>query len=81
MAEQTYTAAQVARAATELREAAGAEEEAFSAEQVVQMLGDEVRLLRERGMSNERIADLMTGFDIQVSAEQLEQWSGDPLAE
>jgi len=31
------------------------------------MLSDEVRLLRERGFSDERIADLFTGFDIQVT--------------
>ena len=32
------------------------------------MLGDEVRLLRERGFTDARIADLFTGFDIRVSA-------------
>jgi len=66
-----YTADQVARAARELREAAGASEQRFTAAQVVSMLSDEVRLLRERGFSDERIADLFTGFDIQVTPEEI----------
>ena len=66
-----YTADQVARAARELREAAGASEQRFTAAQVVSMLADEVRLLRERGFSDERIADLFTGFDIQVTPEEI----------
>lgn len=62
-----YTADQVARAARELREAAGASQQRFTSAQVINMLADEVRLLRERGFSDERIADLFTGFDIQVT--------------
>jgi hypothetical protein len=69
--ELTYTADQIARAARELREAAGASPERFSALQVVAMLADEVRLLRERGFSDQRIADLFTGFDIQVTPEDI----------
>jgi hypothetical protein len=69
--QQTYTADQVARAARELREAAGASEERFTAEQVVTMLSDEVRLLRERGFSDERIADLFIGFDIEATPEDI----------
>ena len=67
----TYTADQVARAARELREAAGASQERFTATQVISMLADEVRLLRERGFSDERIADLFTGFDIEVTPDQV----------
>ena len=67
----TYTADQVARAARELRDAAGAPEQRFTSAQVVSMLADEVRLLRERGFSDERIADLFTGFDIQVTPEEI----------
>jgi hypothetical protein len=67
----SYTADQVARAARELREAAGASPERFSAPQVVAMLADEVRLLRERGFSDQRIADLFTGFDIQTTPEDI----------
>lgn len=69
--QPTYTADQVARAARELREAAGASEERFSAAQVVNMLADEVRLLRERGFDDQRIADLFTGFDIQATADDI----------
>ncbi len=67
----TYTADQVARAARELREAAGTSQERFTAAQVVNMLADEVRLLRERGFSDQRIADLFTGFDIAVTPEEI----------
>jgi hypothetical protein len=66
-----YTADQVATAARELREAAGADEEMFSGEQVIAMLGEEILLLRERGFSDERIAGLFSGFDIEVSADQI----------
>ena len=69
--QPTYTADQVARAARELREAAGASQERFTAAQVVTMLADEVRLLRERGFSDDRIADLFTGFDITVNADDI----------
>ena len=71
MSDSRYTADQVATAARELREAAGSEPESFSAEDVVAMLSDEVRLLRERGFSDERIAELFAGSDIHVSAEQI----------
>jgi hypothetical protein len=66
-----YTADQVARAARELREAAGAAQQRFTAAQVVSMLSDEVRLLRERGFDDQRIADLFTGFDIEVTPDQV----------
>lgn len=68
---QTYTADQVARAARELREAAGTSQQRFTAAQVVAMLSDEVLLLRERGFSDERIADLFIGFDIEVTPEDI----------
>ena len=71
MQDSTYTADQVARAARELREAAGAAEERFTAAQVVSMLSDEVRLLRERGFDDQRIADLFTGFDIEVTSAEI----------
>lgn len=69
--QQTYTADQVALAARELREAAGASQERFTARQVVAMLSDEVRLLRERGFDDARIADLFTGFDIEVTPDDI----------
>ncbi len=71
--EKKYTPAQVAVAARELREAAGAEEERFTAGQVIAMLDDEIRMLRERGFTDKRIADLFTGFDIDVTTEQIAQ--------
>jgi hypothetical protein len=68
MADQpTYTADQVATAARELRQAAGADEERFTAAQVVSMLGEEIRLLRERGFTDAQISDLFNGFDICLS--------------
>jgi threonine aldolase len=67
----TYTADQVARAARELREAAGASQQRFTAAQVVAMLADEVRLLRERGFSDDRIADLFIGFDIGATPDDI----------
>jgi hypothetical protein len=71
--ERTYTMVQIALAARELREAAGGEEERFTAEQVIAMLDDEIRMLRERGFTDERIAGLFTGFDIEVTTEQIAQ--------
>lgn len=71
MAERTYTADQVATAARELRALAGTEEEQFSATQVVAMLGDEVRLLRERGFTDEKIADAFAGIGVQVTADEI----------
>lgn len=73
--EPAYTADQVARAARELRDAAGAPHEHFTATQVITMLSDEVRLLRERGFSDERIAELFGGFDIQVSPEDIARYA------
>jgi hypothetical protein len=70
-ADRTYTAAQVALASKELREAAGADEEYFTGEQVVSMLSGEIRLLRERGFTDQHIADLFTGFDIDVSTNDI----------
>ena len=76
--EGTYTAEQVAQAARELRQAAGTDEERFTAGQVISMLSDEVRLLRERGFNDASIADLLTGFDIGVSAEEVARYSTVP---
>jgi hypothetical protein len=66
-----YSADQVVTAARELRQAAGAEEEFFTGEQVIAMLDEEVRILRERGFTDERIADLFSGFDIDVTTAQI----------
>jgi hypothetical protein len=73
--QPTYTADQVARAARDLRDAAGAPQERFTAPQVISMLSDEIRLLRERGFSDERIAELFSGFDIQTSADEIARFA------
>jgi hypothetical protein len=69
--ERMYTTTQLAVAARELREAAGAEEQTVTADEAIEMLGDEIRLLRERGFSDEQIAGLFTGFDIEVTTEEI----------
>ena len=80
MSDARYTADQVATAARELRQAAGTDEELFTAEQVVAMLSDEVRLLRERGFTDERIAGLFQSFDIDVTPDQLAAASSERTA-
>ena len=69
--ETLYTGDQVVTAARELREAAGAEQEMYTGEQVIAMLSEEILLLRERGFTDERIAGLFSGFDIEVTPEQI----------
>jgi hypothetical protein len=69
--QQTYTTDQIATAARELREAAGVNEEQYTGDQVIAMLDNEIRMLRERGFTDERIADLFSGFDIAVTPEQI----------
>lgn len=71
----TYTADQVARAARELREAAGAAQQRYTTPEVIAMLADEVRLLRERGFNDQRIAEFFSNFDIQVSAEEIARYA------
>jgi len=69
--ERTYTADEVATASRELREAAGAGEGHFTKDQVIVLLRGAIGLLRERGFSYDQIADLCTGFDIEVTAADL----------
>ncbi len=76
--EASYSADQVAQAARELRQAAGSDEERFTASQVLSMLSDEIRLLRERGFNDTKIADLLTGFDICVTAEDVSRGTEPP---
>jgi alkylhydroperoxidase family enzyme len=71
--ERRYTPTQIALAARELREAAGAEEETVNTSEATDMLDDEIRLLRERGFTDEQIAALISGFDIEVTTEQIAQ--------
>lgn len=78
--EVLYTADQVSTAARELREAAGTDEtvvprtretgepDQLNLRQVLSILAPEMRLLQERGFTDERIADLLIGFDIAADA-------------
>ena len=74
----TFTADQIATAARELREAAGSDQERFTAAQALFRLGDEIRLLRERGFTDGQIADLLTGFDIPITADDLRRHTAAP---
>ena len=83
--EASYTVEQVALAARELRQAAGTEEAHFSMPQglssmpqAIELLSNEIRMLRERGFSDAKIADLLTGFDIAVTAEDVTRHSAKP---
>lgn len=75
---KTYTIAQIAVAARELREAAGAEEERYTGAEVVALLTSEVQILRQRGFSEERITELFTAYEIEVEPGQLERRSKAP---
>jgi hypothetical protein len=68
---ESYTLDQVATASRELRAAAGAEDDLLDAAQVISMLEREIQLLRERGFTDERIASLLVGFDINVTGNQI----------
>ncbi|WP_263384709.1 hypothetical protein [Granulicella arctica] len=78
--EQTYSAAQIITAARDLQDAAGSpekpievsDEHPYLLEQAIILLSAEIRILRERGFSNERIADLFTSFDIQAAPADIE---------
>jgi hypothetical protein len=69
--ERRYTANQIATASRELTEAAGAPEQEYTAEEAIAMLDREILLLRERGFTDERIAGLFSGFDIEVTPGQI----------
>jgi len=73
--EAKYTADQIATAARELREASGADDRLFTNTQAVGMLQNEIHLLRERGFSDESIAELLTGFDIEATADEIRHHS------
>ena len=75
---RTYTIDQIAIAARELRDAAGADEERFTGTQVIDLLGGEIQILRERGFTDDRITGLLSGFDIELKKGQLERRSRGP---
>lgn len=72
---RTYSIDQIATAARELRQAAGADEERFTGPQVAELLGGEIQILRERGFTDDRIAHLLNGFDIDLKPGQIERRS------
>ncbi len=81
-AAQRYTADQIMIAARDLQDAAGSPEKPievsddglYSLEEAISLLSAEIRILRERGFSDERIADLFTGFDIEATAADIQQY-------
>ncbi len=75
---RTYTIDQIAIAARELREAAGTEAERFTGTQVIDLLGGEIQILRERGFTDDRITRLLQGFDIELKKGQIERRSRGP---
>ena len=76
--KKTYTIDQIAVAARELREAAGAEQERYTGAEVITMLEGEIQILRQRGFSDQRITELFTGFEIEVKPSQIERRSNAP---
>ncbi len=76
--KKTYTIDQIAVAARELREAAGAEDERYTGAEVISLLEDEIQILRQRGFTDKRITDLFTGFEIDVKPGQIERHSKAP---
>ena len=72
---RTYSIDQIAIAARELRQAAGANEERFTSNQVAELLGGEIQILRERGFTDDRITRLLTGFDIELKPGQIDRRS------
>ena len=54
-----FTLEQAMRGVSALRVAAGLPEERFETEQLIDMFSDEIRALRERGLSDESIAELL----------------------
>ncbi len=73
--EAKYTADQIATVRRELREASGADDLLFTTTETIGMLRNEIGLLRERGFSDESIADLLIGFDIEATADDIRHHS------
>jgi hypothetical protein len=69
----TYTIDQIALAARELREAAGADPERYTATEVASLLSGEIEILRQRGFTDQRITNLLSAFDIEIQPRQIER--------
>ena len=75
---RTYTTEQLAIVARELREAAGADEPRFTSTQALELLDGEIRSLRQRGFTNERITEMLTSFDIELKPDAVDRRSRNP---
>ncbi|WP_158787930.1 hypothetical protein [Granulicella sp. L46] len=75
---KTYTIDQIALAARELREAAGADPERYTSAEVASLLSGEIEILRHRGFTDERITGLISAFDIDIKPRQIERRSRTP---
>ena len=76
--KKTYTIDQIAVAARELREAAGADPERYTSAEVASLLAGEIEILRQRGFTDERITGLITAFEIDIKPSQIERRSRTP---
>ena len=74
----TYTIDQIALAARELREAAGADPERYTAAEVASLLSGEIEILRQRGFTDQRITNLLSAFDIEIQPRQIERRKQSP---
>ena len=75
---KTYTIDQIALAARELREAAGADPERYTSAEVASLLSGEIEILRHRGFTDERITGLISAFDIEIKPRQIDRRSRTP---
>ena len=75
---KTYTIDQIALAARELREAAGADPERYTSAEVASLLSGEIEILRHRGFTDEHITGLISAFDIDIKPRQIERRSRTP---
>jgi hypothetical protein len=79
---ERYTADTIVVAARDLQDAAGTPEKPievpanveYTLGQAIQLLSPEIRILRERGFSNEWIAELFTGFEIVATEADIESY-------
>jgi hypothetical protein len=69
-----FTAQQAATAADALRRATGAEPERFPLPQFVAMLSDEIRDLRERGIGDEEISELLRDAGVTIAAPDITRY-------
>ena len=67
-----YSLEQAMKAQAALRDAAGAGEERFDSRQLIGMLSDEIRVLRDSGLSDQEIATLLeTKADLAIDADTI----------